>query len=256
MILLLRTLQVLATRDLKRLWRQRIRFVTTLLSPVVILLAFGAGYGALLHAGSQYRTFLLAGMVFQAIIFSASISASSLLWDREYGFLRVCTLAPVPEPFLALGTVLGAALQGLVHGAVFLAAAPLLGVWMGPLRILGALGVTFLLGLAISALFLAVASRTRTWEDFSAVSVFFSVPLIFLSATHFPVKELPGWLATVARWNPATYGVDLLKHLFVAPDNQSRWTPDFPVSLDLAVLVAFAAVLVALSVRLFRLRER
>jgi len=254
--LFLRTVAVLAARDLRRLVRQKTRFVTTLLSPVVILLAFGAGYGAMLQAGSQYRTFLLAGMVFQSVIFSASISASSLIWDREYGFLRVCTLAPVPERYLALGTVFGAGLQACVHGGFFLLAAPLLGIWLGPARILGALGVTFLLGLGVSGLFLAVASRTRTWEDFSAVSVFFSVPLIFLSGTHFPVMELPGWLRVISRYNPATYGVDLLKHLFVAPDNQSRWTPDFAVSLDLPILLVFTFVLVTASVAAFRLRER
>lgn len=253
--LLLHTLRVLVVRDVVRFWRQRGRLVTTLLGPVVILFVFGAGYGALLHAGVQYRRFLLAGMVFQTIIFSANISAASLIWDREYGFLRVTALAPVPDRYLALGKVLGAGAQALLHALFFLVASPLMGVWMGPLRFLGALGVTFLLAVGVAGMFLSIASRTRTYEDFNAIIIFFTVPLIFLSGAHFPVRELPVWLRTVALYNPATYGVDALKNLFIAAEESSRWTPDFPIQLDLVVLTVFSLVLASAAVLLFRLRE-
>ena len=253
---LVETVRVLVVRDVLRFWRQRGRMVSSMTAPIVILFVFGAGYGALLRAGSLYREFLLAGMILQAMIFSANISASSLIWDREFGFLKVVALAPVPRLHLALGKITGAAVQALAHGLAFLLAAPLVGVWMSPARFFAAIGITFVLGMALAGLAMAVASRTRTYEDFNAVMLFFSIPMLFVSGAHFPVMELPPWLRAAARLNPATYGVDALKHLFLDPAAAGRWSPDFPFALDLAVLGAFAAITVGLSVAFFRLGER
>jgi len=253
--LFLRIVGLLVVRDVVRFWRQRGRMTASLVAPWVILLVFGAGYGALLRAGSLYRQFLLAGMVLQAMIFSANISASSLIWDREFGFLRVTALAPVPRAWLALGKIAGAAVQALLHGLVFILAAPVVGVWLDAPRFLAAVAVTFVLALGLAGISLAVASRTRTYEDFNGVILFLSIPMLFLSGAHFPVLELPAWLGCAARLNPVTYGVDLLKHLFVAQDVAGRWVPDFAPGLDVAVLAGFALVAVGSSVALFRLRE-
>ena len=255
MSVMARTIWVLTWRDVVRFWRQRGRMLSSLLAPVVILIVFGAGYGALLRAGELYRQFLLAGMILQATIFSANISASSLIWDREFGLLRVVALAPIPRRWLAVGKISGAAAQGVLHALVFLLAAPLVDIWMSPLELLGSIVIAWTLALGVSGLFLAVASRMRTYEDFNAVILFFTVPMLFVSGAHFPVRELPTWLGTLARLNPATYGVDALKHLFIASDAAGRWTPDFPLALDLGVLAGFTFVAVAASVAVFRLKE-
>jgi len=252
---MIRTISIIVGRDVLRFWRQRGRMVSSLLAPVVILVVFGSGYGALLRAGDQYRKFLLAGMVLQAMIFSANISGSSLIWDREFGFLKVVTLAPVPRSWLALGKITGAAVQAVMHGIVFLFAAPLVGVWLSPLQFCSALTIIAVLAMGLAGLALTVASRSRTYEDFNALMLFFSIPMLFMSGAHFPVLELPTWLRTVAMINPVTYGVDLLKHLFIAQDAMGRWTPDFPVGLDLVVLAVFTVVTVTASVLVFRLRE-
>jgi ABC-2 type transport system permease protein len=254
-VTLVKVLWILTVRDVIRMWRQRGRMLTSLLAPIVILLVFGAGYGSLLQAGTMYRKFLLAGMVLQAMIFSSNIAGSSLIWDREFGFLRVVALAPVPQRWLALGKIFGAGAQALAHALLFLAAAPLVGVWMTVPEFFASLGIALLLGLGLGGLFLMLASRTRSYEDFNAISLFFSVPMLFMSGAHFPVLELPAWLRTLARLNPVTYGVDALKHLFIEADAAGRWTPDFPMGFDLGVLVAFTLATVGLSVALFRLRE-
>ncbi len=253
--MILRTIWTLIVRDVIRFQRQRGRMVSSLLAPVVILVVFGAGYGALLRAGSQYRKFLLAGMVLQSMIFSSNISASSLIWDREFGFLRVVALAPVPRASLALGKILGAAVQALFHGLVFILAAPLVDVWLSPLELLAAISITFVLAMGLAGLSLTIASWTRTYEDFNAVILFFSIPMLFMSGAHFPVMELPTWLKNVARANPVTYGVDALKHLFLATDAAGRWVPDFAMSHDIVVLLLFTAITVTCSVAFFRLRE-
>lgn len=252
---MLKIIWIVVVRDVTRFWRQRGRMISSLMAPVVILVVFGAGYGALLEAGDQYRKFLLAGMVLQAMIFSANISGSSLIWDREFGFLKVVSLAPVPRWWLALGKICGAAVQAVMHGIVFLLAAPLVGVWLSPLQFLGALAITCVLAMGLAGLALTVASRTRSYEDFNAVMLFFSIPMLFMSGAHFPVYELPTWLRLAAMANPVTYGVDALKHLFVAADAMGRWTPDFNLGLDLGVLALFTVVTVGTSVVFFRLRE-
>ena len=228
---------------------------SSLTAPIIILVVFGTGYGALLRAGDQYRTFLLAGMILQAMIFSANISASSLIWDREFGFLKVVALAPVKKQYLALGKIVGAGVQALLHGLVFILAAPLLDVWLSPLTFLFAIAITFVMGLGLAGLSMTVASRTRTYEDFNAVMLFFSIPMLFMSGAHFPVLELPDWLRWAAIFNPATYGVDALKHLFIRTEAIGRWTPDFTMGKDLCVLAIFTLVSVTASVALFRLHD-
>jgi ABC-2 type transport system permease protein len=224
-------------------------------APVVILVFFGAAAESMMRAGDVYRKFLLAGMLVQAMIFSANTSASSLLWDREFGFLKVLTLAPVPPAWVALGKVAGSAAQALVHGLFFLLAAPLVGVWLSPIELLAALGVVALIGLGLSALSLTVATHTRTYEDFNTVMLLFSIPMLFVSGVHFPVMEFPPWLRLLARLNPATYGIDALKHLFVPATSAGRWVPDFSLSLDLAVLACFTVGSMAAAVWTMRLRE-
>lgn len=245
----------LVSREVLRFWRQRWRMGTSLLAPLVILLVLGEGYGALLQAGSQYRRFLLAGMILQAMLYSSTISGSTLIWEREHGVLRVLALAPVHRRTLALGKMGGAALQAFLHGAVFVFAAPLAGVWMRPVTFLAALGATFLLGLALSSMFLAIASWTRTNEDFNAASLFLSIPMLFVSGAHFPVRELKGWLQVLSLANPVTWGVDTLKNLFLG-SAAGRWTPDGALGADLAVLVGFTLLCTALSVGAFRTHER
>ncbi len=252
---MIRTVGFLAWRDLLRFWRQRGRLWGAIVAPVVILVFFGAAAEAVVRAGDVYRKFLLAGMLVQAMIFSANTSASSLLWDREFGFLKVLALAPVPPAWVALGKIAGSALQASAHGIVFLAAAPLVGVWMTPLQLLGALGIVAMVAVALSALALTVASRARSYEDFNTMMLLFSIPMLFVSGVHFPIMEFPPWLRALARLNPATYGIDALKHLFVPATSAGRWVPDFPIALDLAVLAAFTAVSVGVAVGLLRLRR-
>ncbi len=252
---MLRTIGILAWRDLLRFGRQRGRMIGAVVAPVIILVCFGAAAESMMRAGEVYRKFLLAGMLVQAMIFSANTSASSLLWDREFGFLKVLALAPVPPSWVALGKVAGSAAQALLSGLFFLVAAPLVGVWLSPLELLGALGVVGLIAVALSALALTIASRSRSYEDFNTVMLLFSIPMLFISGVHFPVMEFPPWLRNLARLNPATYGIDALKHLFVPIDSAGRWVPDFALSLDLAVLGGFTALTLVGAVRMLRLRE-
>lgn len=252
---MLHTIGLLAWRDLLRFWRQRGRMVGAVVAPVVILVFFGAAAESMVRAGEVYRKFLLAGMLVQAMIFSANTSASSLLWDREFGFLKVVSLAPVPPWWVAVGKVAGSTCQAMLHGLVFLLAAPLVGVWLSPLELLYAIGVILMIGTALSALALTVASHTRSYEDFNTIMLLFSIPMLFVSGVHFPIMEFPPWLRTLAQLNPATYGIDLLKHLFIPVLSQGRWVPDFSPALDLAVLTGFTIFTVLVAVWKLRLRE-
>lgn len=252
---MVRTITLLAWRDLLRFWRQRGRMVGAVVAPVVILIFFGAAAESMMRAGEVYRKFLLAGMLVQAMIFSANTSASSLMWDREFGFLKVLALAPVAPAWVALGKIAGSAAQALLHGLFFLLASPLVGVWLSPLELLAALAVVGLIAVGFAAVSLTVASRTRSYEDFNTVMLLLSIPMLFISGVHFPIMEFPPWLRTLARLNPATYGIDALKHLFIPVDSAGRWVPDFAVGTDLAVLAGFTVVSLAVSVRFLRFRE-
>jgi ABC-2 type transport system permease protein len=250
---LLRVVGVLATRDLVRMGRQPARMLGALLAPVVILAFWGAAAESILRAGDVYRKFLLAGMLVQAMLFSAQTSGAALIQDREAGLLRTLALAPVPRGWVALGKVLGAGAQAVAHGLVFLFAAPMVDAWPTPLGFAAALGVLLALGVGLGGLTLAVASRARTFEDFGAAMLLVSIPALFVSGVHFPTAEFPPWLRALARANPLTYAIDALKHVFVPVTDAGRWSPDFAPGTDALALVAFAVAGAWLGLRHVRL---
>ncbi len=258
-----RTVAMVWQRELLRFVRARIRIATNFVQPVLFLLVLGSGLGPLVGAtgGVDFKQFVFPGVVAMGVVTTAMFSAVSILWDREFGFLREMLVAPVTRTALVLGKAAGGATVATVQGSVMLVLAPVVHVRLTVGVVLGVLGSSLLMAFAMTAFGTFVASRMQKLESFAVVMQFFMLPMLFLSGALFPLGDLPGWLVTLTRLDPLTYAVDPLRRaVFAAQDVPPEALQRFPVGIEVlgvtlpvvaevAVVVAFAAVFLTLAVR-------
>jgi ABC-2 type transport system permease protein len=141
------------------------------------------------------------------------ISAASLVWDRELGFLREMMIAPVSRTSIIIGKCLGGATIAASQGVIVLALAGLVDVPYDPALILGAFGLLALLAFTVSAFGVLVAVTIKQAQTFTWVMQLAVFPMVFLSGALYPVDGLPAWLEVLNRINPLTYAVDPMRHL-------------------------------------------
>ncbi|WIG61254.1 MAG: Efflux ABC transporter, permease protein [Ktedonobacterales bacterium] len=200
-------------REMSRLWRQRTRLYGAIVRALVWLFALGFGLrrSFVPIAGLSYAQFVFPGVIAMTIIFSALQSAISIIWDREFGFLKEVLVAPTPRSTLVLGKCLGGATSSTAQAAIMLVFAPLAGVTLTPLHVLAALGAMFITALALSALGIVIALRMTDFENFGTIQNFITQPLYLFSGAIFPTRGVPGWLSALLFLNPLTYGVNAIR---------------------------------------------
>jgi ABC-2 type transport system permease protein len=190
----------------------------------------------------------------------------SIVWDREFGFLKEIQVAPISRPAVAVGKALGGSTVAMLQASLLLIVSPLVGVALNPLLVLQILGLLFLLAFALSAFGVAIASRMRSMEGFQVVMNFVLMPILFLSGAFFPLSGLPAWLAALTRIDPAAYAVDALRRVvltsagvpgdlanslaFTGPSGDA-----LPVLLEVVILAAFSLPALFLAVRWFGQQE-
>ena len=267
----LRGVYIIWYRDLLRWWRDRQRIVPSAVQPILYLFVFGVGLGSAISGGRgsgagalgvSYTTFMYPGVLGMSVLFTSIFSAMSIVWDREFGFLKEIQVAPISRPAVAVGKALGGSTVAMLQASLLLIVSPLVGVALNPLLVLQILGLLFLLAFALSSVGVAIASRLKSMEGFQVVMNFVMMPLLFLSGAFFPLSGLPGWLAGLTRLDPAAYAVDALRRVvltsagvpsdlanslaFTGPSGDA-----LPVLLEVVILAAFSVPALALAVRWF-----
>lgn len=232
---------VMWIREVKRFYRSKSRIVGALGQPILFLVALGYGLGAVFQAAGQgnYIEFLVPGIIGMSIIFTSIFNGMQVIWDRQFGFLKETMVAPVPRVAIMFGRTLGGASVATLQGCLVLILT-LLFVGFRPYSwpmVLFAILTMLLIGILFSALGLMVASLLRDMQGFQLIMNFLVMPLFFLSGALFPLNNVPSALVWVARFDPLSYGIDAMR-LFLVNDTV------YGISLDFAVLVAFAAVFV------------
>jgi ABC-2 type transport system permease protein len=252
----LRTIRMIWTRELIRLRRMPTRIVSSIAQPIIFLLVMGAGIGSLVGSkgagGVSYQQFIFPGILAMSIITSSLFSAMSIVWDREFGFLREMLVAPVTRGSLVLGKAVGGGTVSVAQGLLLIVFAPFIGVSLNPLRVLGLVIALLLLAFALTSLGIVLSSRINRMESFQMVMALVMQPMIFLSGAVFPLGSLPTWLALLTRLNPATYGVDLCRRILIpqaAP--LTLFGHVVPLWGDAAIILAFGVVTLSLAVKLF-----
>ena len=150
-----------------------------------------------------------------AILFSAVFGAMSIVWDREFGFLKEILVAPIDRSAVAIGKALGGATQAIIQGLILLILAPVIGIQLTVGSVLLLLPFLFVLAFALSALGVALASRMRSMQGFQVVMNFLVMPMFFLSGSLFPLTGLPEWMTVLTRLDPVTYGMDPIRRILL-----------------------------------------
>jgi ABC-2 type transport system permease protein len=193
-------------------------------------------------------------------MFTAMFSAASIVWDREFGFLREMMVAPVRRSSIVIGKCLGGATVASFQGVIVLCLAGAVHVPYAPTLILGVLVLQVLLAFAITAFGVMVAARITQMQSFMGVMQMVVMPMFFISGALFPVSGLPGWLAVLNRIDPLTYAVDPMRrlvfsHLHISPlaarvldPGVTWWGWHVPAVLEAGIIVALGLVMLGVAI--------
>jgi ABC-2 type transport system permease protein len=196
------------------------------------------------------------------VLFTSIFGSMSIMWDREFGFLKEIQVAPISRASVAVGKALGGSTVSMLQASLLLVVAPLVGVTLSVAMVLEVLGLMFLLAFALSGLGVAIASRMRSMEGFQVVINFVLMPILFLSGAFFPLQGLPTWLEALTRLDPAAYAVDALRRVILttsgvpesAVESLAMTLPGgavMPIGLEVLILALFSVAVLTLAVRWF-----
>jgi ABC-2 type transport system permease protein len=267
----LRAVSIVWRRELIRFRSDRLRAVTSLVQPVLFLFVLGTGLSRLasrgLPAGVDFRTFIYPGVLAMSVLFTSIFSAASIVWDREFGFLREMLVAPVRRWAIVVGKILGGATVATFQGVIFLALAGVAHVPYNPVLLLTLVGELLLLSFTLTAFGVMMAARIKQIQAFMALTQMVVLPLFFLSGALYPLNGLPAWLTVLTRIDPITYIVDPMRHavfdhLSVSPVAVQALSPGItwfgwvvPLGLSLAMVAVMGTGMLAIAIAEFRKTE-
>ena len=212
----LRAVSIVWRRELIRFRTDRLRAITSLVQPILFLFVLGTGLSRLasrgMPPGVDFKTFIYPGVLAMSVLFTAIFSAASIVWDREFGFLREMLVAPVRRWAIVVGKCLGGATVATFQGIIFLALAGVAGVPYNPVLLLTLVGELLLLSFTLTAFGVMMAARIKQIQAFMALTQLFVLPLFFLSGALYPLNGLPAWLTVLTRIDPLSYIVDPMRH--------------------------------------------
>ena len=237
-------------REIKRFLRDRTRLVSMFIQPLLWLVIFGAGFGLRFAIpGLSYQQVIFPGIVGQTLLFTSMFMGISVLWDKEFGFMKEILVSPVSRFTIFLGKMVGDSTSSIIQGIMVFVIGIVIGISIDPITVIYALPIMVLITFSLVSIGLTIASFIGTLESFGAIQTFINLPLFFLSGALFPLKgpgiNLPIWLTTVAAWNPLTYGVDALRSVILG----TAWTPlqIQPLWIDIGIIAAFDLIMMALG---------
>jgi ABC-2 type transport system permease protein len=259
----LRAIKIVWRRELTRFRADRIRMLTSLVQPLLFLFVLGSGLQGLASSGThgvQLKTFIYPGILCISVMFTAMFSAASIVWDREFGFLREMMVAPVRRSSIVIGKCLGGATVASFQGVIVIALAGLVHVPYNVVLILEIFVLQLLLAFSITAFGVMVAVRIKQMQSFMGVMQMIVMPMFFISGALFPANGLPGWLTVLNRIDPLTYAVDPMRrlvfsHLNISPiarhvldPGVSWWGYRLPAVLEAGVILVLGLVMLGIAI--------
>jgi ABC-2 type transport system permease protein len=259
----LRAVKIVWRREITRYFSDRLRIVTSLVQPLLFLFVLGSGLQQLSSAGTHgvnLKTFIYPGILAITVTFTAMFSAASIVWDREYGFMREMMVAPVRRSSIVIGKCLGGATVAGLQGVIVLCLAGVVHVPYNAVMILEILALQLLLAFSVTAFGVMIAVRIGQMQSFMGVMQMVITPMYFISGALFPASGLPGWLTVLNRIDPLTYAVDPIRrivfnHISVSPLARAAldpgvhwWSYRVPTLVEAAVIVVLGLVMLTIAI--------
>ena len=265
-----RVIKIVFQREVIRFVNDRVRIITSLVQPLLYLFVLGSGLQQLSQFGTHgvdLTTFIYPGVLCITVMFTAMFSAASLVWDREFGFLREMMVAPVRRSSIVIGKCIAGACVACLQGVILICLAGAVHVPYDPLLLLGIFALQLLLAFSITAFGLMVAARIKQIQSFMGVMQMALLPMLFLSGALFPVSNLPSWLTVLNRIDPLTYAVDPMRRLVFGHLDMSAaaraaldpgitwWGWHLPALFEAGVVLALGLVMLAIAIWEFSASE-
>lgn len=239
---------VICLRDIRRFFREKSQVIGSVARPALWLVIMGTGFNTIFRAqagtADTYSQFLFPGIIGMTVLFTSVFSAVSVIWDRQFGFLREILVAPVSRTSIAVGKTLSGCLQSMIQGGIILGLSFLVDVHLTVVMIIQVLALVFLASFALSSLGLLIASRMESFEGFNLIMNFLVMPMFLLSGAFFPTQGLPVWIRSIVSVNPLSYAVDALRGVILGVYEHTLTT-------DILFMAGFAVIMTAAAVTAF-----
>ncbi|MGE5856361.1 MAG: ABC transporter permease [Syntrophaceae bacterium] len=251
-----RPIYVICIREFIKFFREKSRLLGTLARPVLWLFVVGNGMSALIkpQAGLSYLQFIFPGMIGMTILFASIFSSISIVWDREFGFMKEMLVAPISRTSIVVGKAISGTAISVAQAVIILILVPFLGMRLSVLEVIEVIGAAVLVSFCITSLGILIAARLTSFDGFNIIMNFLVMPMLFLSGAMYPVTSLPPVLRAVTLINPLTYGIDSFKHVLLS-GAMPPLGPEFPLWLDLVVVTVISGIMLTLAAFSFRRKE-
>ncbi len=247
----MRKIGALWYREVLRFWREKSRIISSLIMPLLWLLIFGSGMRNVQIPGIEnYQMYIFPGVLGMSILFTSIWSGISVIWDREFGFLKEILVAPVPRASIVIGKALGGGTSAFIQGFILLPLSFLVGIKLAPLSFLLLIPVMALLSIGLVCVGLLIASLMSSMEGFNFIMSLVVMPMFFTSGALFPLTSAPAWLRAVSYVNPMTYGVDLLRW-----STLSGASTALPIYAEVLLLLGFTSAMIFICSYTFSVRK-
>ncbi len=245
----LRGIYTLWLREVKRYTREKTRLISSFIQPLLWLIIFGSGmrFASTGLAGIDYQKFIFPGIVCQTLLFTSIFMGISVIWDREFGFLKEIMVAPISRVSVFVGKMLGGSTDAVIQGSFVFVFSFLVAIHVGIDTFLISLPIMLLITFGMVSVGLTLASLMESLESFGVIQTFVNLPLFFLSGALFPLSAFPPWLGWVSIVDPLTYGVDALRITIL----KEAWIPIRPLYYDLRTLVLFDVAMIVVGTVIF-----
>jgi len=247
----MRAFMTMIYRQIKRFWRARSRVVGMMINPLIWLIFFGLGWSKLfdfpmakkLFMGFDYLSFFAPGVYCMTIFLNGFTSGLSVIWDKQFGFLKETMVAPSSRKSIMAGRIVGDATISLLQGIIIL----VLTLPLTDMKIHGffpALFLGFLLSISISSLGVCISIRMNSIEGFQLIVSVLMLPIVFLSGAVYPIDAIPDYIKVLAYLNPLTYAVDGSRYFLLGVSR-------FSILLDIFTLSILTIILLLTAILLF-----
>ncbi|MDY9923675.1 ABC transporter permease [Methanobacterium sp.] len=193
-------------RELIRFIRDRSRLISSVITPILWLVIFGGGLGLSISAatGLNYTQFLLPGIIAQTLLFTAIFLGISVIWDRQFGFMKEILVAPISRVSIFAGKMFGVGTAAIIQGIIVIILGYLIGVPLSLYAVSMAVPLMIIITIGLTCIGLVIASLMTSLESFGTIVTFVNMPMFFLSGALFPVTNLPAWIRWTFYINPLT----------------------------------------------------
>ena len=244
-------------REMLLYFRNKIKLFTSFFVPIMLTIFLGSGLASFFPTANQvenFSNFFYSGVLVLSIVVNVFDATISLVWDKEFGFMREILVAPMSKPKVVIGKILGAVTRGLMQGIALLIVAPILGINFFVYQIFLLLLLMVLISITIASLGIIVASFIKRIEMFSFFSQIFVSPMLFLSGAFFTLEKIPHWMQTISYFNPLFYAVNGVRILVFNTDFMPETMSNmlvYSLNFGFVVLSLFALITLGISIMIF-----